>query len=152
MPQLHPSEANVIMDDCSPEALWISMVDDRGAQFEQRVYDRIVRLVPYWRVSMDAWSLSDNAHLAGIGVLRNYGGDLMVLAIDSSEDTRIGRLAAVLRGELALRNGRIENILVVFDDSVLRFEELPPALGQLNLLPWSSAMVLPRYVVKDNPC
>jgi hypothetical protein len=143
------------MNDYSPEALWTGLIRNRepdpSAPFGQRVYDRIVRLVPCWRASTDAWSLSDGSHLVGIGVLRNYGGDLLVITIDSREDETIGQLVAVLGGDLSLRNGRIENVLVVFDDSVLRFEELPRTLWQLERLPWSSAASLALYIIKDNP-
>lgn len=143
------------MDEHSAEALWAALVGnrelDRSAPFGQRVYERIVRLVPYWRASTEAWLLSDDSYLVGIGVLRNYGGDLMVITIDSLEDEVIGQLVALLQGKLSLEDRKLENILIVVDDSILGFDDLPAALGRLESLRWSSAAALARYVIRDEP-
>lgn len=143
------------MDEYSAEALWTALVGDReldsSAPFGQHVYERIVRLVPYWRASTEAWRLSDDSYLVGIGVLRNYGGDLMVITIDSPGYEAVGQLCALLRGELSLTNGRLENILVLIDDRLIGFDELPPELGRLECMRWSSAADLEQYVTRDAP-
>ena len=47
--------------------------------FGMELFEYVRTLVPYWRVSDDAWPLSNASHLCGIGVLRNYGGQAMVM-------------------------------------------------------------------------
>lgn len=143
------------MDEYSPQALWTAFVGrrelDGSAPFGQRAYERIVRLVPYWRASTEAWRLSNDSYLVGIGVLRNYGGDLMVITIDSLDDEAIGQLLALLQRDISLEHGRIENIFVLVDDALIGFDELPATLGRLDRLRWSDAEALVKYVTKDEP-
>lgn len=143
------------MEKYSAENLWIALIGDRAidasAPFGQRVYDRIVRLVPYWRASTEAWLLSDDSYLVGIGVLRNYGGDLMVVDVDSLDNDSIRQLVGLARGDLSLQVGSLSNILLMLDDSALTVDDLPPLLGQFERLLWSSAESLAQYVISDEP-
>lgn len=119
--------------------------------FGQEVCEYILTLVPYWRVSTEAWKLSDDNYLVGIGVLRNYGGDLMVSTLRSPDEDDAEQLRRIASGKLTLQCGAIGNILVVYDD--LR-NPRPDcfALGDTYpMLPWSSANELSRYVIRDTP-
>jgi len=42
-------------------------------------------LVPYWRICDKAWHIGENIYLAGIGVERNYGGQLLVIPVADGE-------------------------------------------------------------------
>src|ERR1700757_4634160 len=84
--------------------------------FGQEVYEYIVTLVPYWRATTEAWLLSNERYLVGIGVLRNYGGDLMVVTLQSPEEKEADQLRLILSDKLRLLQGSLDNIVVVYDD------------------------------------
>ncbi|HEY8297307.1 MAG TPA: hypothetical protein VIG32_04715 [Candidatus Baltobacteraceae bacterium] len=117
--------------------------------FGQEVCEYIMTLVPFWRVSTEAWKLSDDNYLVGIGVLRNFGGDLMVATLGSADEDDAEQLRLIASGKLTLRCGSIDNIVVVYDHrNGLRAENF--ALGDLYpIVAWSSAAELQTYVIRD---
>jgi hypothetical protein len=59
--------------------------------FDQDLYSYVETLVPYWRVCDEAWPLGED-HLVGIGVLRNHGGQVMVLPWDQETRDQLQRI------------------------------------------------------------
>jgi hypothetical protein len=113
--------------------------------FSHDLADHIMTLVPYWRVCCDeAWALGDD-HLIGIGVERNYGGQVMVLPW--SEDTR--QQLTRFREQLAPRLKRI--VVVVDDREPEDLEAISAMLTPITMLPWSRRTELARFVIKDTP-
>lgn len=143
-------------DDYSADALWTARVGysriDTHATFGQRVFDRLARIVPYWRVSDDAWALSDDSHLCGLGVLRNYGGALLVVPVDSGGDNAIAQLSALSQGNISFEYGRIGNVLVLINDGVYPLGMLQPSIRQFACLAWSAKdESLAQHIIKDKP-
>jgi hypothetical protein len=110
--------------------------------FGQELFEYITTVVPYWRVSDEAWPLADD-YLTGIGVLRNYGGQVMVLPW--SEDTR-----RQLMRFRELLEPLLKQIVVVVDDREPEdLEAIPALLSPITVLPWSRRTELARFVIKD---
>jgi hypothetical protein len=112
--------------------------------FGQELFKHITTVVPYWRACDEAWPLADD-HLTGIGVLRNYGGQVMVLPW--SEDTR--RQLVRLRELLEPISKRI--IVVVDDREPEDVEAISAMLTPIVVLPWSGRSELAKFVIKDSP-
>ncbi|HTJ24984.1 MAG TPA: hypothetical protein VMA36_02365 [Candidatus Limnocylindria bacterium] len=124
-------------------------------RFQQAVFAYITTLVPYWRVSDDAWPLSDGSYLAGIGVLRNYGGDAMVVPLTALEDEALPELLKVLTGQVesVIARGSIAaRLVIVLDDRFgdLR-KQLPPEMECATIVSWSNREALAQYVGGDAP-
>ena len=111
--------------------------------FGQELFEHITTVVPYWRVCDEAWALADD-HLTGIGVLRNYGGQVMVLPW--SQNTR--RQLARFREQLGPLSKRI--IVVVDDREPEDMEAISTMLTPITVLPWSRRDELASFVVKDS--
>lgn len=114
------------------------------ATFGQELFEYITTIVPRWRVCDEAWPLV-GGHLTGIGVLRNYGGQVMVLPW--TENAR--RQLAHFHDLIAPLS---ERIVVVVDDRDLEDVESTSAmLSPITVLPWSRRTELAKFVIKDNP-
>ena len=55
-----------------------------SVSFGSLVFEHLKTLVPFWRVCDEAWLLG-NDYLVGIGVERNYGGQLLVVPLPDRE-------------------------------------------------------------------
>jgi hypothetical protein len=110
--------------------------------FGKELFEHITTVVPYWRVCDEAWPLAGD-HLTGIGVLRNYGGQVMVLPW--SVDTR--RQLTRFRKLLDPLSKRI--IVVVDDREPEDLETISAMLTPITVLPWSRRNELARFVIKD---
>jgi hypothetical protein len=115
------------------------------AGFVSTLFQYINTVVPYWRVCDEAWPLGplgDN-QLIGIGVLRNYGGEVMVLPWN--QDTR--RQLACFR---ELLEPLLKRIIVVVDDREREdLEAISAILAPITVLPWSRRAELASFIIKD---
>jgi hypothetical protein len=111
--------------------------------FGREVFEYITSLVPYWRVTDEAWPVEDD-HLTGIGVERNYGGQVMVLPWSEDAKARLALLHGLL-GPLSKR------IVIVVDDREI--EQLDPIFAiatPIVVLPWSRRSELASIIIKDS--
>jgi hypothetical protein len=118
------------------------------ATLGHQLFDYLASIVPYWRVSDDAWSLCDESHLVGIGVLRNYGGD--VLVIPWSEDPELVRCLRLPRIGSAVPDYD-RRIVVVDDRSGAQWELVQKRLFPMPVVPWSERRRLADFVIRDAP-
>jgi hypothetical protein len=110
--------------------------------FVQEVFKYITSVVPNWRVSDEAWLLEGD-YLTGIGVERNYGGQVIVLPWD--DDTRQQLVSVGRRLEPFLKR-----IAVVVDDrDTENVEAISKAIAPVLLIPWSHRAELASFVIKD---
>lgn len=110
--------------------------------FGQELFKYIATVVPYWRVCDEGWPLADD-YLTGIGVLRNYGGQVMVLPWNEDARQQLARFRELL-GSLSKR------IVVVVDDrEVDDLEAILAILSPIAVLPWSRRTELARFIIKD---
>ena len=104
----------------------------------------ITTLVPYWRVSDEAWPIGDD-HLVGIGVLRKYGGQVIVLPWDDNASSRLARL----RGKLG---PVFDKVVVVVDDRTPGdIGAIEALLEPIAVVPWSRRAELEKFIIKDTP-
>jgi hypothetical protein len=114
--------------------------------FGKELFQHIAAIVPYWRVSDGAWNIGGNEYLAGIEVLRNYSGSVMVIPW---EDERRQELVE-LRGPGSSVD--LQRVLVVVDDrTVASWQAIETELAPIRVLPWSHRDKLVATVVKDAP-
>jgi hypothetical protein len=110
--------------------------------FGSELFEYITTIVPYWRVCDEGWPIGSD-HLTGIGVLRNYGDQAMVMTWD--QDTR-GQLSR-LRDQL---EPFLKRIVVVVDDR--ETEDIAPVsavIAPIAVIPWSRRGELAAFIVKD---
>jgi hypothetical protein len=48
-------------------------------RFGSVIFEYLKTIVPYWRICDEAWHVTEDPYLGGIGVERNYGGQLLVI-------------------------------------------------------------------------
>jgi hypothetical protein len=123
-------------------------IETRNATFGQNVFAFLTTIVPYWRMCDDAWLLSDESHLRGIGVLRNYGGD--VLIIPWSKDPELLRCLQLPRMGNALPDYD-RRIVVVDDRSGERWDHVEKGIFPIAVIPWSDRSRLSEFVISDAP-
>lgn len=112
--------------------------------FGSELFEYITNLIPYWRVSDEAWSVA-SGHLTGVGVERNLGGQVMVMAWN--QDTS-RKLASV--GDLP--ESFLKRIVVVVDDrESADTGAIAALLTPIAVLPWSRRSELATFVVKEAP-
>jgi hypothetical protein len=125
-----------------------SRIDTRIVRaFVRELFEYLTTLVPYWRVCDEAWPIigAGDRHLTGIGVLRNYGGQVMVMPWN--EDTR--QQLAWFRESL---DPLLDQVVVVVDDREPEDLEGISAMGTaVTVLPWSRRAELVAFVIKDRP-
>ena len=110
--------------------------------FGQELFTHITTVVPYWRVCDEAWLLGDD-HLTGIGVLRNYAGQVMVLPWCDDTRQQLARFRELLEPLL-------KRIVVVVDDRQPEdLEAISAMLTPIAVLPWSRRTELARFIIKD---
>lgn len=102
-------------------------------------------MVPYWRVSDDAWNLGEDSYLTGIGVLRNYGGDVIVIPW---EEDRHQELLRLLRADSGVD---LQRVTVVIDDRTEAWQVIAEELAPITVLPWSRRDELIQRILKDKP-
>ncbi|MBV8530016.1 MAG: hypothetical protein JO104_01760 [Candidatus Eremiobacteraeota bacterium] len=95
-------------------------------------------------MSDEAWSVGSD-HLTGIGVLRNYGGQVMVMPW--CEDTR-AQLTRLREVPGLLAPARI--IVVVDDRETEDLEDISAFVTPIPVLPWSRRAELASLVIEDN--
>lgn len=112
--------------------------------FGSELFEYITTVVPHWRVCDEAWAIASD-HLTGIGVLRNYGGQVMVMPWDEHTHRQ-------LVGFRGLLGPLLKRIVVVVDDREAEDSEVVPAiLAPIAVLPWSRRSELAAFVIKDAP-
>jgi hypothetical protein len=113
--------------------------------FGSELFQYITTLVPYWRVSDDAWRLgNDDSYLTGIEVLRNYGGSAMVIPWDENRRKELSELGAGKRVNLS-------RLIVVVDDRVEDWRTIEDIMAPIAVLPWSRRDELAVSIIKDSP-
>jgi hypothetical protein len=91
--------------------------------FGQELFEHITTVVPYWRVNDEAW-LDGDGYLTGIGVLRNYGGQAMILPWGDCAREQFTRLRKLPKPFL-------RRIAVVVDDrSTVDLEDISKMLDR----------------------
>lgn len=112
--------------------------------FSSELFEYITTVVPYWRVCDEAWPLA-NDHLTGIGVERNWGGQVMVMPWD--QDTRRQLVPLGDRPESVLKR-----IIVVVDDREPEdTEAIAALLTPIAVLRWSRRSELAAFLIKNAP-
>jgi hypothetical protein len=112
--------------------------------FKSELFEYVTTVVPYWRVCDEAWPIGGD-HLTGIGVLRNYGGQVMVMPW--GHDTRLQ-----LSSFRELLGPFMKQIIVVIDDREHEGAEAAVAeLAPIVVLPWSRRSELAAFIIKDAP-
>ncbi len=117
--------------------------------FSRQVFEFLKTVVPFWRISDEARLLSDGTYLVGIGVERNYGGQILVLPI--SQGDPIERVQPVVLPYTL--NGRLDTgpCLVVLENSNGRYyEELSALVRPVKVLLWSERHELQKYVLQND--
>lgn len=106
----------------------------RGRErFGTELFHYLASILPYWRVSDDAWRLTDDNYLAGIGVLRNKGGDALVIPWDANDERRLRDLLE------HLQNAQSDRVIVVVDDRQIEdWVTVKNELAPVKVTPWSS--------------
>jgi hypothetical protein len=113
-----------------------------GSRFGQELFEYLTTLVPYWRVSDEAWPLEKD-HIRGIGVLRNYGGAVMVMPWNDDTRAQLARFREHL-------DPLLKRIVVVVDDrEIADWGAASATLAPIALLPWSRRNQLASFVIKD---
>lgn len=112
--------------------------------FSQEVFEYLTTLVPYWRVSDEGWPLGEDDHyLTGIGVERNFGGQVMVVPWDDDSRQQLGDFAKSL-GPLT------ERIIAMIDDREPQdMESIAATISPIAMLPWSRRSEIATFIVKD---
>jgi hypothetical protein len=114
------------------------------ATFGQELFKYIKTVVPYWRVCDEAWLLANDDYLTGIGVLRNYGGEVMVMPWGEHTRDQIARFRELLKPFL-------KRIVVVIDDRAPKdVEAISAMLAPIAVLRWSHRSELAAFVIKDS--
>ncbi len=116
------------------------------ADFGMELFDYVRTLVPYWRVSDDAWLLSDESHLCGLGVLRNYGGQVMVMEWDPDVHQQ---LTSLRDSDEKIDFNRV--VVVVDDRAITHWEKIQTDLAPVNVTPWSKRETLAEILIRDQP-
>jgi hypothetical protein len=116
-------------------------------RFGALVFDYLKTVVPFWRLCDEAWALGED-HLVGIGVLRNYGGQLMVV-LQSDGWSKPHPAWPNIEPALEAAGYSRDRIVVVVDDrsgvpEVRQTMQFPQVL-------WSERERLKDYLVKDEP-
>lgn len=119
-------------------------------RFGQELFAYITTLVPYWRVCDEAWPLKYDErsglseHLTGIGVLRNYEGDAMVIPWSETARQQLayfGELLAPLS----------DRIVVVLDDRESDgYEAVSVLVAPIRVIRWSRRVELEHIVIRDS--
>lgn len=117
--------------------------------FGREVFQYLVEIVPYWRVSDDAWMLSDGSYLTGIGVLRNFGGNVLVVPFSTNDTELSERLTKISDGELTVWAGNQRIEVVIDDRQGSDSGAVSRQLAGLTVVCWSHRKDLVRFVVKD---
>lgn len=118
------------------------------SSFGSELFTYITTLVPYWRVNDEAWPLdaeSEPPYLSGIGVLRNYGGQVMVVP---GEDSSLETLSSILERK-PFDAPRV--IVVVDDRDGQDWHNIAARVSPVRVLPWSRRDELRGFVIKDEP-
>jgi hypothetical protein len=125
------------------------------AGFGREVWDYVSTLVPYWRLSDEAWSLDSawppepDSHLIGIGVLRNYGGDVIVIPWDENDGRQ---RSSIRKANELLDPNRLRRVVVIVDDcSTIDLVNVAKKVAPIAVLPWSLRNELSQIVIKDEP-
>jgi hypothetical protein len=116
------------------------------AEFGRKLFEYIKTLVPDWRVSDDAWALSDESHLCGIGVLRNYGGEVMVIEWTPGIHKQVSDLRD---SGSEVDFNRV--VIVVDDHAIADWLNIQKELAPINVIPWSKREGLAQIVISDQP-
>ena len=115
------------------------------AGFGTEVFQYLTTLVPSWRVCDEAWYVADDCYLAGIGVLRNHGGQVLLIPWEECRRKEL----------LGLRDGRhiqLDRVVVVVDDrSESRWATIRDDLAPMAVVPWSRRGELALTIIKDQP-
>ncbi len=110
--------------------------------FGQELFRYITTVIPYWRVCDEGWPLA-NDYLTGIGVLRNYGGQVMVLPWNEDARSQLTRFRELLEPLL-------KRIVVVVDDREPEdLQAISAVLAPIAVLPWSRRAELASFIIKD---
>lgn len=100
--------------------------------FRRELFEHITTVVPQWRVNDEAW-LVGNDYLTGIRVLRNCGGQVMILPWDDRTREQLAHLREVLKPFL-------NRITVVVDDrSTGHMEDVSKMLDPIAVVSWSAS-------------
>jgi hypothetical protein len=112
---------------------------------DRNLFQFITSIVPYWRVSDECWHLSDEAVFCGIGVHRNYGGQVMVRAWSRELEHELANLGASLEPLL----NRI--VIIVIDDADAdHLSAVESAFAPILVLQWSHRESLRNILVNDS--
>lgn len=121
-------------------------MDEAPQTFGALVFEYLKTLVPDWRLCDEAWLLG-NDHLVGIGVERNYGGQLMVIPwADGAEPHPQWPNIEPLLSAHGISTNRI---VVVIDDRIDGSGD--HRLAVFTEVLWSEREHLKDYAVKDQP-
>jgi hypothetical protein len=116
------------------------------ATFSSEVFNFIKTLVPYWRVSDDAWRLADGSYLTGIGVLRNFGGSVMVIPWDKDRHQQLAAL------RFSTESLPFDRVIIVVDDRIeAAWERIADDLSPFTVSPWSRRNELAGCLANDRP-
>lgn len=109
----------------------------------RELFEYIATIVPYWRVSDEAWPLKGE-YLTGKGVLRNDGGQVMVMVWNDDTRRQLARLREML-GDLSSRI-----VVIVDDEGVEDLDGIAATVRPIAVLPWSRKANLASFIIKDN--
>lgn len=119
-----------------------------GRNLGRDLFTYLTTIVPYWRVSDDAWQLDDDSYLGGIGVLRNYGGD--VLIVPWSDDPELA--SALKLPRIGRKTADLDRRLVVVDDRGGQSETVIAELvAPVKVIGWTQRQKIADFVVSDTP-
>jgi hypothetical protein len=112
--------------------------------FGQDLFAYIATLVPHWRVGDEAWPIGGNDnHITGIGVERNYGGQVLVIAWDENVRRQLARFHKDLEP-------LFKRIVVVVDDrKSADLDAIERTCTPITVLPWSRRVELAGTVIQD---
>jgi hypothetical protein len=117
------------------------------SEFSKLVFDYLQTLVPNWRLCDEAWPVGDE-HLIGIGVERNYGGQVLVVTL-SDGDSSPHPSWPNIDDQLKAHGKAANRVVVVLDDR----NNDAYVRGQTPFveIPWSGRERLTDYITKDEP-
>ncbi len=117
------------------------------SSFGELVFEYLKTVVPHWRLCDEAWLLGDD-HLVGIGVERNYGGQMLIVPLSGGDVVPHQDWPDILPA-LEAAAIALDRVVVVLDDRAER-----PQYYQSTPFPkvlWSEREQLSTWVVRDTP-
>ncbi|HEY2476922.1 MAG TPA: hypothetical protein VGI19_19225 [Candidatus Cybelea sp.] len=119
-------------------------LDTLCSTFGSELFAYLTTVVPSWRVCDEAWPIASD-HLTGIGVKRNYGGQVMVMPWGEETSRQLARFREML-GPLSKR------IVVVADDRESGdTQPISVAVTPIAVILWSRPSELAAFVIKETP-